>query len=161
MSSSPRPLFGPGVWSSLWTGLTAGSPGSTPYLGEDGHEHLAEGLEALWPVPDVVHHEVAVLTEAGVVEPLGVRFTTRFFETSMDLLELRKGHVPWMEIRNYGHGSSPLVGRRGRFWFVTAFGFGSPAPDRTSLRAERGDSGREAGPELEAVEISVNAVATG
>ena len=51
-----------------------------PHFGEDGHEHLAERLEAFWAAPDVVHHEVAVATEAGVVEPMRVRFPTGFFQ---------------------------------------------------------------------------------
>ena len=52
-------------------GHHCGLPGVEAYLGEDGHEHLSEGLEAFGAVSDVVDHEVAVLPEAGVVEANG------------------------------------------------------------------------------------------
>lgn len=80
-----------------------------PQLGEDGHEHLAEGFEAFWAIPDVVDHEVAILAEAGVVEAMRVGLPTGFLQALVDLVELFEGHVPGMEVRRNSHGSSLVV----------------------------------------------------
>jgi hypothetical protein len=70
--------------------------------------------------------EVAILTQTGMMEAVGSWFRTGLFQTSVDLVELRERHVPGVEIRGDGHGRSPLVGGRGRLYYVTGTVLGSP-----------------------------------
>jgi len=120
------PLLGCGGLIQLADRHDGGLSGINTHLGEDGHEHLAEGLEAFCAVPDVVHHGVAILTETGVVQAVGIWFRTGLFQTLMDLGELRECHVPGVEIRGDGHGWSPVVGGCGRFCYDTGTRLGSP-----------------------------------
>jgi hypothetical protein len=83
------------VWSSWWTGMTAGSPGVNPQVGQDGHQHLAEGPEAFRAIPYVVNHEVPILSEAGVVEAMGVWFATDLFQPLIDLVETARASCFW------------------------------------------------------------------
>ena len=42
---------------------TRGFAGIDTHLGQDGHQHLTEGLKALRRVPNVIDHELSVLAE--------------------------------------------------------------------------------------------------
>src|SRR5258706_16333477 len=80
-------------------------------LRQDRHQSFAELVERRLRLPDVVHHEGVVGTEARVVET-ALRFSrSRIIEQLHDLVVLRGTHRRGVKVDSNGHGGLLVRGR--------------------------------------------------